>query len=49
MLSVKKRDGRVVPFDCGKVYSAVYKCTKDEKISEDVSDIVCKEIGRAHV
>ncbi len=44
MLSVKKRDGRIVPFDWGKVYSAVYKCTKNEKISEDVSDIVCKAL-----
>ena len=30
MLSVKKRDGRIVPFNREKVYSAVYKCTKDE-------------------
>ena len=44
MLSVKKRDGHVVPFNREKVYSAVYKCTKDEKISEDVSDIVCKAL-----
>ena len=42
MLSVKKRDGHIVPFNREKVYSAVYKCTKNEKISEDVSDIVCK-------
>ena len=44
MLSVKKRDGRVVPFDREKVYSAVYKCTKNKDISEDVSDIVCKAL-----
>ena len=44
MLSVKKRDGRIVPFNREKVYSAVYKCTKNEKISEDVSDIVCKAL-----
>ena len=44
MLFVKKRDGRIVPFNREKVYSAVYKCTKDEKISEDVSDIVCKAL-----
>ena len=44
MLSVKKRDGRIVPFNREKVYSAVYKCTKDEKISEDVSNTVCKAL-----
>ena len=44
MLSVKKRDGRIVPFNREKVYSAVYKCTKDKEISEDVSDIVCKAL-----
>lgn len=44
MLSVKKRDGRIVPFNREKVYSAVYKCTKDEKISEDISEIVCKAL-----
>ena len=44
MLSVKKRDGRIVPFNREKVYSAVYKCTKNEKISEDVSNTVCKAL-----
>lgn len=44
MLSVKKRDGRTVPFDKEKVYSAIYKCTKDEVISEDVKNIVCKSL-----
>ena len=44
MLSVKKRDGRIVPFDWGKVYSAVYRCTKNKDISEDVSDTVCKAL-----
>ena len=44
MLSVKKRDGRVVPFDREKVYSAVYKCTKNKDISEDVSNTVCKAL-----
>ena len=42
MLYVKKRDGRTVPFDKEKVYSAIYKCTKDEVISEDVKNIICK-------
>ena len=44
MLSVKKRDGRVVSFDREKVYSAVYKCTKNKDISEDVSNTVCKAL-----
>ena len=44
MLSVKKRDGRVVPFNREKVYSAVYKCTKNKDISEDVSNTVCKAL-----
>lgn len=44
MLSIKKRDGRIVPFDKEKVYNAIYKCTKDEVISEDVKNIVCKSL-----
>ena len=44
MLSVKKRDGRIIPFNREKVYSAVYKCTKDKDISEDVSNTVCKAL-----
>lgn len=44
MLSVKKRDGRIVPFNREKVYSAVYKCTKNKDISEDVSNTVCKAL-----
>ena len=44
MLSVKKRDGRIVPFNREKVYSAVYKCTKNEKISETVAHKIGEEI-----
>ena len=45
MLSVKKRDGHIVPFNREKVYSAVYKCTKNKDISEDVSNTVCKALN----
>lgn len=37
MLSVKKRDGRIVPFNKEKVYSAVYKCTKQKASLYDLA------------
>lgn len=44
MLSVKKRDGRIVKFEREKIYTAVYKCTNDVDISNNVTKYVCKTL-----
>lgn len=44
MLSVKKRDGRIVKFEREKIYTAVYKCTNDVDISNNVTKCVCKTL-----
>lgn len=44
MLYVKKRDGRIVEFEKEKIYTAVYKCTKDVDISNNVTEHVCKTL-----
>lgn len=44
MLYVKKRDGRIVKFEKEKIYTAVYKCTNDVDISNNITECVCKTL-----
>ena len=49
MLSVKKRDGRVVPFDTDKIYNAIKKAMNmSGKISETVAHKIGEEIYTKH-
>lgn len=50
MLSVKKRDGRIVPFDTDKIYNAIKKAMNmSGKISETVAHKIGEEIYTKHV
>ena len=51
--SIKKRDGRLVPFDQTRITEAILKAMKaagegEEKDAERVSDTVVKELGKKH-
>lgn len=51
--SIKKRDGRLVPFDQARITEAILKAMKaagegDAKDARNVSDIVLKELGKKY-